>query len=132
MVRQDAVGYAADERGLAVLPFAVLLGDAGLGYAEVDDGLAACRALGFEIGDEIAHEVMGIWLIVAMIGPFFRIAAHVVGLSFSLHRMSIFHVPTQSHACSLNLACCWAVYGFSRRVEHSAREVFRPACVYEA
>ena len=42
------------------------------------------------------------------------------------------HVPTQSHACSLNLACCWAVYGFSRRVEHSAREVFRPACVYEA
>lgn len=59
MVRQDAVGYAADERGLAVLPFAVLLGDAGLGYAEVDDGPAACRALGFEIGDEIAHEGHG-------------------------------------------------------------------------
>ncbi len=31
MVRQDAVGYAADERGLAVLPFAVLLGDGWFG-----------------------------------------------------------------------------------------------------
>ena len=88
--------------------------------------------LGSRSETRLPMRVMGIWLIVAMIGPFFRIAAHVVGLSFSLHRMSIFHVPTQSHACSLNLACCWAVYGFSRRVEHSAREVFRPACVYEA
>ncbi len=73
--------------------------------------------------------VMGIWLIVAMIGPFFRIAAHVVGLSFSLHRMSIFHVPTQSHACSLNLALLLGGLWLFRAASAFAREVFRPACV---
>ena len=48
VIRQHAVCDAADERGFAVLPFAVPLGAAGLRHPEGDDGLAAGRAFGVQ------------------------------------------------------------------------------------
>lgn len=48
MLGDRTVRHASDERGRAILPFAVPLGAAGLRDPEVDDGFAARRALGFE------------------------------------------------------------------------------------
>ena len=59
MIRQRAVCDAADERGLAVLPFAVPLGAAGLRDPEGDDGFAAGRAFGFKVFDDVAHNGHG-------------------------------------------------------------------------
>lgn len=59
VVRQCAVCDAADERGLAVFPFAVFLGAAGLRDPEGDDGFAAGRAFGFEVFDDVAHDGHG-------------------------------------------------------------------------
>ena len=71
MVRQGAVGYAADERGLAVTPFAVLLSDAGLGYGE---SRRSCRLPLRLVRDQTrlpTRVMVESGLIVAMIGPFF-------------------------------------------------------------
>lgn len=82
VIRQRAVCDAADERGLAVLPFAVPLGAAGLRDPEGDDGLPPAVRLGSRSLTMLPIMVMGIWLIVAMMFSSF------VGCCFHL-RMSL-------------------------------------------